>query len=70
MHFYEEIFKKANLVLKDKAIMGFEHSHTKKQEMISLATKYLPKAKVISIKDLSGKDRMTIVLIGVDNENN
>ncbi len=70
MHFYEEIFKKANLVLKDKAIMGFEHSHTKKQEMIALATKYLPKAKVISIKDLSGKDRMTIVLIGVDNENN
>ena len=69
MDFYEEIFKKAKLVLKNKAIMAFEHSHTKKLEMIELANKYLDNPDIISIKDLQGKDRFTICIIGDRHEN-
>lgn len=69
MHFYEEIFKNASKVLKKKAILAFEHSHTKREEMVFLAKKYLENVKTISIKDLNGKDRFTICIVGVEDEN-
>lgn len=62
MKFYEEIISKAHLVLKDKFIMAFEHSHKTKDEMIALKNKYFPQSKIISIKDLQDKDRMTIII--------
>ncbi|MBR2892080.1 MAG: peptide chain release factor N(5)-glutamine methyltransferase [Bacilli bacterium] len=68
MKFYNEIFEKAHLVLKEKAIMAFEHSHKTKQEMLALASKYFPDAKSFVIQDLNGKDRFLIVLIGKEND--
>ena len=64
LKFYQMIFEKAHLVLKDHAIMAFEHSHTKGKEMLALAKEYFPKAKAEVIKDLNGKDRFLIVIIG------
>ena len=64
MKFYNEIFEKSHLVLKDKAIMAFEHSHKTREQMLALAKKHYPNANSFVIKDLQGKDRFLIVLIG------
>lgn len=63
MFFYEEIFKNIQGLLKEKSFLAFEHSFSKKQAMIDLASKYFPKSKIISIKDMQDKDRFTIVVI-------
>lgn len=68
MKFYQEIFENAKKVLKEKAIMAFEHSHKTKLEMLELANTYFPKANSFVIKDLNGKDRFLIVLIGEEND--
>ncbi len=67
MKFYTEIFENAKKVLKDKAIMAFEHSHKTKQEMLELAKKHFPSSNAFVIQDLNGKDRFLIVLIGEEN---
>ena len=64
MKFYNEIFEKSHQVLKEKAIMAFEHSHKTKELMLALAKKHYPDAKAEVIKDLNGKDRFLIVIIG------
>ena len=68
MKFYNEIFEKSHFVLKEKAIMAFEHSHKTKDLMLSLAKKHYPNANSFVIQDLQGKDRFLIVLIGESNE--
>ena len=68
MKFYQEIFENAKKVLKEKAIMAFEHSHKTRLEMLELANTYFPKANSFVIKDLNGKDRFLIVLIGEEND--
>lgn len=68
MKFYNEIFEKSHLVLKNKALMAFEHSHKTKELMLALANKHYPNAKSEVIKDINGKDRFLIVRIGEDNE--
>ena len=62
MYFYDVILSNAKKILKEKNIILFEHSHSKKQEMLSLANKYFPNAKSEVIKDLNGKDRFTIII--------
>ena len=62
MYFYNEILSKANKILRDKNIILFEHSYSKKKEMLALAKKYFPKGKVEVIQDLNGKDRFTIIV--------
>lgn len=68
MKFYQEIFENAKKVLKDKAIMAFEHSHKTRLEMLELANTYFPEANSFVIKDLNGKDRFLVVLIGEEND--
>lgn len=62
MHFYDVILKDAKKVLKEKFIIAFEHSYSKKKEMIQLANQYFPNASCEVIKDLNGKDRFTIII--------
>ena len=62
MHFYDVILSNAKKVLKEKNIIAFEHSYSKGQAMHDLAKKYFPNAEVTLIKDLEGKDRMTIIV--------
>lgn len=62
MDFYEIILANANKILKIPNIILFEHSYTKKKEMLELAKKYFPKGKTEVIKDLNGKDRFTIII--------
>ena len=64
MKFYRIILSGVKPLLKDKAIICFEHGFDKKEEMISLAHEYFPKSKVEVLKDLEGKDRMTFIYVG------
>ena len=41
MHFYDIILSNAKKILKEKNIILFEHSHSKKQEMLALANKII-----------------------------
>ena len=62
LDFYDIILRNAHKILKEKAILLFEHSYSKKKEMLELAHKYFPKAKAEVIKDLNGKDRFLIII--------
>lgn len=62
MLFYDVILSNASKILKEKNIILFEHSHSKKNEMLALANKYFPNGKSEVIKDLNGKDRFTIII--------
>lgn len=59
--FYERILKDAKNYLKDKGLIAFEHAYDKRQELYDLAKHYYPQATIIQLKDLSGKDRMTLI---------
>lgn len=68
MKFYKVIMNSAKDMLKDNAILAFEHGYDKKEEMVKLANIYFPGCEVMSLKDLEGKDRMTIIIKGFKNE--
>ena len=62
MKFYDVILKNANQILNKPNFIAFEHSYNKKKEMHALINKYFPPAEYETIKDLSGKDRITIII--------
>ncbi len=64
MKFYRIILSGVKPLLKDKAIIAFEHGWDKKEEMIKLAKEHFPDSDVEVIKDLEGKDRMTFIYVG------
>ena len=64
LKFYEIILKNAANYLNEKAMICFEHGYDKKKEIEALALKYFKNAKVETLKDLEGKDRMTFIYIG------
>ena len=61
MYFYEKILKDAHKILKDKSLIAFEHGWNQKEKMINLINKYFPNSKYEIIKDINGKDRITII---------
>lgn len=64
MKFYRIILSGVKPLLKDKALIAFEHGYDKKDDMIKLANFYFPNSKVEVLKDLEGKDRMTFIYVG------
>ncbi|MGM9972349.1 MAG: peptide chain release factor N(5)-glutamine methyltransferase [Anaeroplasmataceae bacterium] len=64
MKFYRIILSGAKNLLNEKALIAFEHGYDKKEEMLKLAREYFPNAKVEVLKDMQGKDRMTLIEIG------
>lgn len=64
MKFYRVILSGLKPLLRDKAIVAFEHGYDKKEEMLTLANEYFPESKAECIKDLQGKDRMTFIYVG------
>lgn len=61
MIFYERILKDAKNYLKPNGLIAFEHAFDKRVAMYDLAKHYYPSANIIQLKDLSGKDRMTLI---------
>ncbi len=68
LKFYQIILSEAHKYLKDRAMICFEHGYDKKKEIEDLAHKYFPTARVETLKDLEGKDRMSFIYIGEFNE--
>lgn len=64
--FYDIILKDVRSILNDNAIILFEHGYDQKDSMIKLVNKYLPDAEIYSLSDLEGKDRMTVIEIGLN----
>ncbi len=61
LFFYNEIFKHAHKVLKDKSFLAFEIGYNQKDELLELANNYFPNDKKEVLKDLNGKDRMLFI---------
>jgi release factor glutamine methyltransferase len=64
MYFYDIILREAHQILKQKSIIAFEHGWNQKDKMIALIKQYFPNSEYEIIKDLNGKDRMTIIKNG------
>ena len=69
LKFYRIILSQAKQYLKGRNIIAFEHGYDKNKEIKELALKYFPNAEVRQIKDIFGKDRMTIVINKVIDDN-
>lgn len=61
LYFYEEILKNIKSYLKEKSIIAFEIGMTQSKDITKITQKYLPKAKIITEKDLTGKDRYIFI---------
>jgi len=62
LYFYRILLENAHKYLNKPNFLAFEHAYDKGQEMIELAKTHFPNAEVRLLKDLQGKDRMTIVI--------
>lgn len=63
LYFYEEILKNIKPHLKEKSIIAFEIGMTQSDEITKMANKYLPKAKIVTEKDLAQKERYIFIFI-------
>ena len=61
LYFYEEILKNIKPYLKEKSIIAFEIGYTQSEDITKIAQKYLPKAKIITEKDLTHKNRYIFI---------
>lgn len=62
LKFYRMILKDAQKILKPKNIIAFEHAWNHREAMAELVNQHFPEAKFETLKDLNGKDRMTIII--------
>ncbi|MGL5541241.1 MAG: peptide chain release factor N(5)-glutamine methyltransferase [Erysipelotrichaceae bacterium] len=63
LKFYRQIFEKAPLLLKPKAIMAFEMGYDQGEALPALAKQYFPTAHIEVRQDLSGLDRMLFIFL-------
>ena len=61
LYFYEEILKNINPYLKEKSLIAFEIGMTQSKPITKLAQNFLPQSKIITEKDLTGKDRYIFI---------
>lgn len=59
--FYERILERAHLILKPKNMIAFEHGWNQKDKLHELIKRYFPNSKFETLKDINGKDRITII---------
>ena len=65
LKFYRVILANAKDILKEKAIIAFEHGYDKGQELRDIAEKHFPDSNIYTLKDMQGLDRMTFVIKGL-----
>lgn len=63
LYFYRLILQDAHKIVRDKAIIAFEHGWDQAEEIKKLAMQYFPQGDIEQIKDINNKDRMTFVKI-------
>lgn len=62
LKFYRIILSQAKEYLNGRSMIAFEHGYDKGPLINALAKEYFPKAEVRAIKDIFGKDRMSIII--------
>ncbi len=64
LDFYKVIVEDSSLICKERFMIAFEHAYDKNKEIKEIILKKYPNAKVVQVKDLQQKDRMTFAFIG------
>lgn len=64
---YQKILENIKYHMKERCLIAFEIGYTQKEDLKQLISKYLPTSKVEVKKDLSGKDRMIFITVGIKN---
>ena len=64
---YENIFKQAPSILKEKSILAFEIGYNQGERMKHLVPLYFPDDTFKVIKDINGKDRMLFIYHNYEN---
>jgi release factor glutamine methyltransferase len=62
LKFYRIILANAKPILNARFVIAFEHAYDKKTEIQALAKAAFPMASIETVKDMQGKDRMTIII--------
>jgi release factor glutamine methyltransferase len=62
LYFYREILRDAKHILKSPSIIAFEHAYHHRAGMAKLVAEYFPNSEFETIKDMQGKDRMTVLM--------
>lgn len=62
LYFYRKILHDARKILKNRNLIAFEHAFHHREGMAKLINEYFPQSKFETIKDMQGKDRMTVIL--------
>ena len=66
LKYYRQILDESKSFLKPRSMMAFEMGYTQKENLTAEIRQRYPKAKIIFKKDLSGKDRMCFVYLGIE----
>ena len=61
LYFYRNILENVKPFLKEKSLIAFEIGVTQSKAITKIAQNYLPHAKIITEKDLTGKDRYIFI---------
>jgi len=62
LYFYREILRDVHQILKVPNVIAFEHAYHHREGMAALVAEYFPKSEFETIKDLQGRDRMTVII--------
>jgi len=62
LYFYREILRDAHRILKSPSLIAFEHAYHHREGMAGLVGEFFPDAWFETIKDMQGRDRLTVIL--------
>jgi len=62
LYFYREILRDAHGILNKPSVIAFEHAYHHRVGMAELVKEFFPDAEFETIKDMQGKDRMTMIV--------
>ena len=63
LYFYQNILKNIKPYLKEQSLIAFEIGMTQSKKVTEIANKYFPKARIITEKDLTNKNRYIFIFI-------
>ena len=62
LYFYREILRDAHQILKTPNVIVFEHAYHHREGMAALVAEYFPNSEFETIKDMQGRDRITVII--------
>ena len=62
LYFYREILRDAHQILNHPSVIAFEHAYHHREGMAKLIAEFFPNSEFETIKDMQGKDRMTVIM--------